>query len=189
MLQFVELIDDELGAAWVQKHFHPHGLKCPQCQAGVDDGREFRTTKTSGLTVYRGRRCGGTYNLYSGTVFEGCRLRPAQVVLLLRGLCKGECATVLARELGLNCQTVHALRRRLQANGKRLQPDPPLSDARPETDELFQNAGKKVTGTAIRRARLAVEPTSHAATAPMIMTGHPWWDRSGATRGKFDGVS
>lgn len=139
----VELIDDELGAAWVQKHFHPHGLKCPHCQASVDNGREFRQTQTSGLTVYRCRQCGGTYNLYSGTVFEGRRLRPAQVVLLLRGLCKGEPATVLARELGLNRQTVHELRRRLHANGERLQTDTPLSDERTETDELFQNAGEK----------------------------------------------
>lgn len=139
----VDLIDDEMGTDWVQKHFHPHGLKCPHCQAGMGNGRAFRRTRSSGLTVYRCRRCAGTYNLYSGTVFEGRRLRPAQVVLLLRGLCKGEPAAVLARELGLNRQTVHELRRVLHANGERLQPDTPLSDERSETDELFQNAGEK----------------------------------------------
>jgi hypothetical protein len=59
----VELIDDELSAASVQKYFHLHGLKCPHCQAGVDNGREFRKTRTSGLTVYRCRQCSGTYIL------------------------------------------------------------------------------------------------------------------------------
>jgi len=139
----VDLIDDDLGVQWLAKHLHPGGLKCPGCQASVDEGRPFRQTKTSGLRVYRCRRCGRPYNLYSGTVFAGCRLRPSQVVLLLRGLCKGEPTAVLARELKLCRQTVHALRRQLQANGERLQPDSPLSDERTETDELFQNAGEK----------------------------------------------
>ena len=139
----VDLLDDEISMAWLQKHFHPQGLKCPHCHADVEQAREFRRTKTSGLMVYRCRTCGGIYNLYSGTVFEGRHLRPTQVVLFVRGVCKGEPTATMARELKVCRQTALGLRRRLQANGEKLQLTTPLSDTRTETDEMFQNAGEK----------------------------------------------
>ena len=82
----VDLLDDDMSIVWLRQHFHPQGLKCPHCHAGVEHAREFRRTKTSGLVVYRCRSCRGVYNLHSGTVFEGRDLRPAQVVLWVRGL-------------------------------------------------------------------------------------------------------
>jgi len=39
----------------------------------------------------------GVYNLYSGTVFEGSYLSPSQVILLLRGICKGETSAQIAK--------------------------------------------------------------------------------------------
>ena len=39
--------------------------------------------------------------------------------------------------------TVHDLRKLIQANAKRLQPDTALTDICTETDEMFQNAGEK----------------------------------------------
>ena len=118
----VDLLDDEVSIAWLLKYFHPKGLTCPQCQASVKDAREFRHTQRSHLTVYRCRACHGLYNVYSGTVFAGRHLRPAQVVLLLRGVCKGEPALTLARELKLSRQTVHDLRHAIQANAKKNNP-------------------------------------------------------------------
>ena len=132
-----------MSLVWLQQHFHPHGLKCPYCGTGVEEAREFRRTKTSGLVVYRCRSCHGIYNLYSGTVFEGRHLRPAQVVLFVRGVCTGEPTSRMARELKVCRQTALGLRRRLQAKAEQLQPITPLSDTRTETDEMFQNAGKK----------------------------------------------
>ena len=38
------LIDEE---RWVLNHFHPQGLRCPECQAGVAEARDFRKTATS----------------------------------------------------------------------------------------------------------------------------------------------
>jgi hypothetical protein len=70
-------------------------------------------------------------------------LRPAQVILLLRGVCKGESTAGLACELQLAYDTVHHLRQQLHANAIRLQPNAALPDAITETDEMFQNAGKK----------------------------------------------
>ena len=139
----VDLLDDELSTEWLLKHFHLDGLKCPHCDAGLDQAREFRQTKTSQLTVYRCNVCEGIYNLYSGTVFEGRYFRPAQAVLLLRGVSKGDPTAEIAREIGVSRQTVHQVRREIHANAQRNQPQHPLPDERTETDEMFQNAGEK----------------------------------------------
>ena len=139
----VDLLDDDVSTAWLLKYFHPHGLKCPHCQASVKQARIFRRTARSQLNVYRCQQCTRIYTLYSGTVFAGRHLRPAQAVLLLRGVCKGEPSQLLARELKLSRATIHEVRQTLQANAERLQPNTPLKDQRTETDELFQNAGEK----------------------------------------------
>jgi len=138
----VDLLDDDLSAAWLLKYFHQNELKCPHCGRSVEEARAFRITKKSRLTVYR-CPCQGLYNLYSGTVFEGKHFRPAQTILLLRGVCKGEPTAAMAREIGLARQTVHDMRHVVQANAERMQPGDPLPDERTETDEMFQNAGEK----------------------------------------------
>ena len=139
----LDLVDDELATDWLIKHFHPHGLKCPHCGAGVMEARPFRQTATSQLTVHRCLQCQGIYNLYSSTIFQQKQLRPAQAVLLLRGVCKGESSAQIAREIGLTRQTVLSIRRKLQANAQAISPQTPLTDAQTETDEMFQNAGEK----------------------------------------------
>jgi len=139
----VDLFDDDVSTVWLLKYFHPHGLKCPHCQASIKNARIFRKLQRSKLTVYRCAKCAGVYTLYSGTVFAGTHLRPAQAILLLRGVCKGEPSATIAREIKLDRKTVHELRQALQANAERLQPITPLKDQRTETDELFQNAGEK----------------------------------------------
>jgi transposase-like protein len=103
----------------------------------------FRSTAKSQLTTYRCKGCGQAYNLYSGTVFQQRHLTPQQVVLLVRGIVKGEASTTLAMELDIDYKMVLQLRRELQANAQYLQPDTPLEDAETETDEMFQNAGEK----------------------------------------------
>ena len=139
----VDLLDDELSSQWLLKHFHSDGLKCPHCGAGLAQAREFRQTKTSQLTVYRCTPCQGIYNLYSRTVFEGRYFRPAQAVLLLRGVTKGNPSAEIAREIEVSRQTVHEVRQEIQANAQRQQPQTALNDSQTETDEMFQNAGEK----------------------------------------------
>lgn len=139
----VDLLDEDLATTWILHHFHPDGLHCPHCGADESRARYFRTTRRSQLAVYRCYDCEGIYNLYSGTLFEGRHLPPSQVVLLLRGFCKGEPSATLARELSLNRGTVLDLRCKVQENATRLQPDDPLPDQHTETDEMFQNAGEK----------------------------------------------
>jgi transposase-like protein len=139
----IDLLDEELSVAWLMKHFHPDGLKWVHCQHAHSGAQFFRANRGSGLPVYRCHRCQGIYHLHSGTVFEGCQLTPSQVVLLLRGFVQGQSSAQLSRELGLAYKTILQWRRRVQANAERLQPNTPLADEASESDELFQNGGKK----------------------------------------------
>ena len=128
---------------WLLDHFHPEGLNCPKCQTSVENAHPFRQTKKSQLQGYRCNICQTVYNLYTNTVFQQRHLTPQQVVLLLRGVLKGETSAALADELGVSYQTVLDIRRDLQAHAAQLQPDTPLPDAVTESDEMFQNAGEK----------------------------------------------
>lgn len=143
----IDLLDEDMSVAWLMKHFHLDGLKCPHCQQTHRAARFFRANRGSGLAIYRCNHCQGIYHLYSGTVFEGSQLTPSQVVLLLRGFVQGQSSAQLSRELGLAYKTVLQWRRRVQANAERLQPDTPLDDHASESDERFQNAGEKRGGT------------------------------------------
>lgn len=137
------LLSAEESEQWILGHFHPQGLKCPWCQSPVERANLFRVTRKSKLKVYRCRDCKHIYNLYTNTVLQQHHLTPQQVVLLLRGILKGETTKELAAELELNYLTVLNLRRELQQNAERLQPETPVPDLEAESDELFQNAGEK----------------------------------------------
>jgi transposase-like protein len=159
-----ELLNDQASMAWIEKHFHPKGLRCPSCTAKKIQAREFRWTKR-GLVDYRCRACEAVYNLYSGTLFSGSNLHPRQTVLLLRGVCKGESSQTLAAELGLSRQSVHLWRQRLQANGYRTVEETPVPDRRTETDEMFQNAGEK---------RGKAQKHGGPAPSPREQEARPW---------------
>ncbi|MGH7960364.1 MAG: transposase [Candidatus Binatia bacterium] len=137
-----ELLDEHESLVWIEKHFHPQGLRCPGCGATKEEAREFRTHKRGGVD-YRCPNCQRTYNLYTGTLFAGSNLAPRRVVLLVRGICKGEPATVLAEELALSRQCVHRWRNRLQANAYGRLSAHALPDDETESDEMFQNEGEK----------------------------------------------
>jgi transposase-like protein len=134
-----DLFDDSLSLIWLERHLHPEGFVCPHCGSG--ERRLFR--RQGHYDAYRCRACDGYYTLLSGTVFEGSRKRPAVLVLLLRGITKGESAARLARELHLSRQTVHTLRQRIQANLNDSAPTRTMEGETFEVDEVYQNAGEK----------------------------------------------
>jgi hypothetical protein len=112
----------------------------------------------------RCKHCARVDNLYTGTVFAGCRLAASQAVLLLRGVCKGESSASLAEELGVCRSTGHLLRQKVQANGYARLALGALRDGETETDEMFQTAGEK-RGTARRSQRSAPAPGQQAQGA------------------------
>lgn len=137
-----ELLSHHESVAWIETHFHPQGLQCPDCAATPQQARQFRVYQR-GVVDYRCQHCDRVYNLYTGTIFEGSRLDTRQVVLLLRGVCKGEPSAALAVELSLSRRTVHQWRKKLQANAYRMLSHTSLPNEETETDEMFQNAGEK----------------------------------------------
>jgi transposase-like protein len=142
IFSITDLLSEPESEAWIARYFHPQGVRCPQCGAGLEGARVFRRSRR-GLRDYRCKRCDRVYNLYTGTVFAGCGLSARQAVLLVRGVCKGESSAALAEELAVSRTTVHVWRQKLQANGAGLLSQSRLSDAETETDEMFQNAGEK----------------------------------------------
>lgn len=139
----LEICDDELGELWAEKYFHQGRLKCPKCGAQKRMAWIEGRTKRSRVVKYRCRDCRRVYTVFHGTVFAHKQIRPAQAILLLRGICKGEPTASLARELELKYDTVLAVRRAIQNNARSMQSKQPVRDQITETDEMFQNAGEK----------------------------------------------
>lgn len=134
-----ELLDDASCLAWLEQHIHPNGFVCPRC--GSPDRRLF--VRHQAFPGYRCRACDGYYTLLTNTAFAKTRQRPATLVLLLRGIAKGESSARLARELGISRKQLYTLRLRVQQNVAETAPTDVMSGTEFEADELYQNAGEK----------------------------------------------
>lgn len=140
MLDFpiTDLMDEAACLAWLERHLHPDGWVCPHC--GQADRRFFRQ---QAFPAFRCRACDRYYTLLTNTVFEGTRQRPTTVVLIIRGVAKGESTARLARELGLDRKRLGEIRQHLQNNLYETLPTDRLNGTAFEADELYQNAGEK----------------------------------------------
>jgi biotin operon repressor len=138
------------------------------------------------LLDYRGKHCHRVYNLYIETVFAGCGLSASQVVLLLRGVCKGESSALLAEELAVSRTTVHSLRQQLQANGYTLLSEAQLTDLDTEyrdRRDVPECGGKKASRIATPQIHHGVGPTNAEGTAPIRWTVLRWWAPLGGAVG------
>jgi transposase-like protein len=134
-----ELLDDSICLIWLERHLHAAGFTCPRC--GRTERRLFRAQ--GHFPAYRCRACDGYDTRLTGTVFEKTRQRPATLVLLLRGVAKGEPTARLARELGVSRKPLHTLRQRIQAHLHDTVPTAVMTGTAVEADELYQHAGEK----------------------------------------------
>jgi transposase-like protein len=134
-----ERMDDSICILWLERHLHPSGRTCPHC--GHAERRFFRAQ--GHFPAFRCRACEGYYTLLTGTAFAKTRQRPSTLVLLLRGIAKGEPTARLARELGVSRKQLHTLRHRIQANLNATAPTEVMAGTAFEADELYQNAGEK----------------------------------------------
>jgi transposase-like protein len=146
-----ELLDEGACYDWLVRLVHPRGLTCPRC--GSDDLRVHRRTRAPVLD-YRCPGCRRVFNAFTQTAFHKTQRRPSQIVLILRGIARGETTAALARELGVNRPHLLETRHRLQANALAHRDASPLGDDHVEADEMYQNAGEK-RGRARRRVRPA----------------------------------
>ena len=125
--------------AWLTTFLHPEGLVCPHC--GSAERRLFR--EQGYFPAYRCLACDGYYTLLSETVFAKTRQRPATLVLLLRGIAKGESSARLSRELGIGRKRVMELRHAIQNNLYETLPTAVMDGQTFEADEGYQNSGGK----------------------------------------------
>jgi transposase-like protein len=163
-----DLLDDAECLAWLEHHLHPQGFVCPHC--GSSARRLFRRQH---IPAYRCRDCDGYYTVVTGTVFEKTRQRPATLVLILRGVAKGESTARLSRELNLDRKRLGAIRQQLQNNLYETLPTDVLAGKEFEADELYQNTGgKKVRRILMRPTYRDGARTNGAGVAPTRTTAH-----------------
>jgi transposase-like protein len=134
-----DLLSDDECVKWLEAFLHPEGLGCPCC--GSAKRRLFR--EQGYFPAYRCLDCDSYYTLLSGTVFEKTHQRPATLVLLLRGIAKGESSARLSRELGIGRKRVMELRHAIQNNLYETLPTAVMDGQTFEADEVYQNAGEK----------------------------------------------
>jgi len=155
-----ELLDEHASLEWLERHLHPDGLQCPRC--GSVERRVAR--QIGALSAYRCKACDRYHSILTGTVFEKTRQPPSKLVLILRGIAKGESTARLARELGIGRARLHAMRKGVQSNLHLSLPTGLLDEQVFEADELYQNAGEK-KHAAPRPARPAQTPRQQTKRA------------------------
>jgi transposase-like protein len=134
-----DLMDEAACVAWLETNLHPDGFVCPDC--GSSNRRLFR--RQGSFSAYRCRACDGYYTLLTGTAFAKTRQTACALVLLIRGIAKGEATARLARELALSRQQLGTLRKRVMHNLNDTAPTELMEGTAFEADEVYQNAGGK----------------------------------------------
>ena len=134
------LMDQAACLAWLEKHLHPQGLKCPRCGA-----IQRRVARQGGhFPAFRCKACDRYHTILTDTAFQKTRQAPSTLVLMIRGLTKGESTSRLSRELSITRKQMSTIRQRLQANLFACLPENVMQgEAAFEADELYQNAGEK----------------------------------------------
>jgi transposase-like protein len=138
-----ELMDDSLCLLWLERHLYPEGWNCPHC--GSSERRLFRAKQQ--FPAYRCRACNGYYTLLTATHFAKTHQSPRTVVMLLRGVSRGEPTALLSRELEISYRQTLTLRHRAQQSVADSAPNGLMEGTEFEADELYQNAGEKKHAT------------------------------------------
>jgi transposase-like protein len=136
-----ELMDEDACYAKLVAWLHPDGLGCPRC--GARGRLHVHRRHRAPVLDYRCGHCGRVFNAFTGTALHGTRRRPAELLLIARGIAQGVPTARLARELDRDRSQLLELRHRLQESAFAGRPRRPLDDAVLEADELYQNAGEK----------------------------------------------
>ena len=149
----IDLMDQEACRRKLFDLLHPEGFACPRC-AARDGLNVHRRHPDSPVVTYRCKGCRRVFNMFTGTLWQGTHLSPAQILLILRGVAQGVPTAKLAREVGISRQHLLRLRHQIQARALEAADHSPLPDDRTEADEMYQNAGEKRGPAQIGRAHV-----------------------------------
>jgi hypothetical protein len=134
-----DLLDDRIWTLWLERYLHPSGLPCPSCGSTAQ-----RLCRAQGhFPASRGRACQGYDILLPGPVCANTRQRPGTLVLLLRGMAKGEPTVRRTRALGLSRTQLPTRRQRIQAHRHATAPTEMMAATAVEAEARYQNAGEK----------------------------------------------
>jgi transposase-like protein len=137
----IDLLDEDACYAKLVQWLHPDGLACPRC--GARQGLQVHRRQRAPVLDYRCGHCRRVFNAFTGTALHGTRRRPAELVLIVRGIAQGVPTAQLARELGRDRSQLLDLRHRWQEAAHAGRHRMPLDDTTLEADEMYQNAGEK----------------------------------------------
>jgi transposase-like protein len=158
----IDLMDEDACYAELVRWLHPDGMACPRCHR-ADRMRVHRSHRAPARD-YRCGHCHRVFNAFTGTILQGTKRRPRELVLIVRGFAQGVPTAQLARELDCDRAELLKLRHRLQGAAYRNRDIMPLDDRVLEADETYQNAGEK-RRTASRPGGPAAAPGQRAARA------------------------
>lgn len=98
-----DFLDAHRCRAWLAAKLHPAGPACPGCRLPVPAAQRPRYLAWGRVQC---TACGRSFRATSGTILEGCKLTPQQVVLLLLLLGLGQKPGAIARAVGCSAETV-----------------------------------------------------------------------------------
>jgi transposase len=138
----VDLLNQQACYDYLLQVLHPHGVTCPRCQH--QDGLDVHRRHRAPVLDYQCNHCGCVFNAWTNTPLANTHRKPAELILILRGILQGVPTARLAREMKCDRKHLLELRRKLQGLVEQFQKqDPALVDGVTEVDEMFQNAGEK----------------------------------------------
>ena len=91
-----EYMDDDACYEKLVSILHPEGLACPRCQDR--NGLKVHRRHRAPVLDYRCITCKRVFNAFTGTAFHKTHRRPAEILLILRGIAQGVPTAQLARE-------------------------------------------------------------------------------------------
>jgi len=134
------LLDETKCYQWLVAYLHHGSLQSPHIPT---ETYHIHDSRLSPVLQYKGNASKKTFNIYTGTVFQGTHFKSSEVVLLIRGFLRGKSTAQLARELDTTYDNLLSLRHRFMESAHSNLCDQALPDMVTETDEWFQNAGEK----------------------------------------------
>jgi hypothetical protein len=136
----ISLLDETKSYQWLVSYLHGGSLQSPHI---ATETYYIHESRRSPVLQYKGNTSKKTFNIYTGTVFQGTHFKCSEVVLLIRGFLRGERTAQLARQLDTTYDNLLYLRHRFMERAVSNLCDQALPDMVTETDELFENAGEK----------------------------------------------
>jgi transposase-like protein len=137
----IDYLDEDACYTKLVELLHPDSLACPRC--GERQRLGIQRCHRAPLVDFQCSTCGPGFNALTATSLQGTPRRPAQLLMILRGIAQGTPTAQMARELGCDRKELLTLRHRLQERGRSGLDRYPSDDDVVEADEMYQNAGEK----------------------------------------------